>query len=155
MVGMVMIAALRARHRAWMTALVLVVPALAILGWQAWPGSSYDGWSARSATSPEVAGTPVPGWPLVTAVDRDGQGGRVLVVTSRQAVAVPDPWLYWVPDTPPTAGAALPSNAVLLGRLDARTSRYPLPTGTGAAVLYSLGHEAVVTAWSLAAEGAR
>lgn len=136
-----MIAALRRAHRWSWAVLGVAVPALVIAAWSVRPGDELAGRpSALGVRHDEIAGTALRFEPALAhgAIQRDG---RLAVVLQDEA---PLAFAYW--STTPAQGPSLPSDAVLLGRVDGvRVARFEPPAGAGTLVIYSLGHHAVLT----------
>ena len=156
-----MIAKLRRRHRFLLIGLAPI--ALGVL---------VSALAARAPT-PRVAALPVvaavaeggavlweredlfPSWPARVT----GRAGRVIELKALRPLIRPDVLVYWTP-TAKAGLATLPEDAHLVGRIDGTTvQRFPLPAHgrpvpDGALVLYSLGHQEVVTSALLPPFGA-
>ena len=155
-----MIRALRSRHR-WMTAGMGVV---AIAGLSA--GVASRPRPAVMSTLPDVLlrrSSPTmarPNAPPRAAGDQLWKGARlhtviyddVVELSVRSALYRPAPLVYWTPAD--TAGSTLHPRAVLLGALtaDRAPQRLPLPSPTGALVLFSLAHGEVFARLPLPSE---
>lgn len=155
-----MIQPLRARHRRWITALAVLLPAAFVLALAARPAPP-----AAVALSPALdpaaeTARPLAGWDdlwrgadLSTRVSRGRDGGLRLDLEATAAPAAPDLLVYWVPSGTPAAGsdpatetptdAALPPDAMLLGPFAGGAYGLRLPPGAaggGGLLLYSLAH---------------
>ena len=150
-----MIRPLRARHRAMMVVLAVVVPLLFAAGLaarRAVPRSmdSPPGEQASSYEDFEVIGRDDRAWgelPIITIWLRASGADTRCAVTLElsRPVKRPDLLVYW--DDHPSDAGDLSEEARLLGRLGGRrrlTWEVPTPSGSGRLVLYSTAWKKVV-----------
>jgi hypothetical protein len=146
-----MIRSLRRRHRLLITLLAVVVPAVFVLALAARPTMPRVA-ELPGAVPPFPSPAPVAGqWdglfePLpVTLRLLEGTAGRWVELVARRPLAEPDPLLYWSSGGA-VVGAALPGDAVLLGRLGDGPLALPAEAEVGEMVIYSLAHYEVAAA---------
>lgn len=149
-----MIAALRRAHRWTWSALIVLVPTLVIAAWWVRPAlessAPQSGWDGADPNA-EAAGSAVAADRGRVALTFDpplargfvGSDGSAAVVLRSEA---PLAHAYWSAQA--ADGPALPSDAILLGLVDAvrlAQLRRPPHAAAGTLVIYSLGHHTVLT----------
>ena len=154
-----MIAPLRARHRWMFLVLALILAPLLVMAFSARP-------QFPSQPSPKLAATGSSGAGLhhESLVSRPFSGldaelrqhPEAWTLELGEALRSPDVLAYWGPEAP--TGTDLPAGVFLLGPVSsARLNTYrPLPeaarTQDGYLILFSLGHQAVVTSGAVNAQ---
>ncbi|MEC4675018.1 MAG: hypothetical protein VST68_12590 [Nitrospirota bacterium] len=152
-----MIRARRLTHRSVFLCLIILIPAILVLGLVFRPAVPPFSRPDLSLLKQAGFSTAVPDklipirvgeHAFEISVGENPTNTATLVIRSVDPLLKPDLLVYWVPET--VQGNSLPEFAVLLGELMGQAfRRMPFPTATttdqGSLVFYSLGHQEVFT----------